>query len=79
VLRFFVNYVLLSQIPRRTFNQCGYMGQSTVPQLCQLKERSVTLAAFSGNSGFTQIQTKITQFEGVAFFFVNNVLLSQIP
>jgi len=52
------------------------MGQSTVPQLCQLKERYMTLAAFSGHSGFTQLQTKITQFEGVAFFFVNNVLLS---
>jgi len=34
--------------------------------------------ACSPNSDFTQLQTKITRFEGVAFF-VNYVLLSQIP
>jgi len=43
-----------------------------------VKERFVTLAACSGNSDFTQIQTEITRFEGVAFY-VNYVLSSQIP
>ena len=52
VLGFFVKYVLLSQIPWRRFNQSGYPGQSAVPQLCPFKERSVTLAACSGNSDF---------------------------
>jgi len=33
-----------------------------------VQKRSVTLAACSGNSDFTQLQTKITRFEGVVFF-----------
>jgi len=67
---FFDNYVLLSQIPWRIFNLCGNPGQSAIPQLCLIKERSVTLAACSGNSDFTQLQTKITRFEGFAFFLL---------
>jgi len=50
------------------FNQCGYPGQSSVPQLCPFKGWSVKLAACSGYSNFTKLQTKITRFEGVAFF-----------
>jgi len=77
VLLYFVNYVVVSQIPW-TFNQCGYSVQSAIPHLCPFKARSVSLAAFSGKSDFSQLQTKLLDLR-VLRFFVKYVLLSQIP